>query len=143
MFFSAAGSFGRGSRRLSQETAEKLRKLQKIASEPSENGRLAFDPLDVSPYQRIPKGPDLKTDNSHETTQNLMLLVGGWPGSLTCHLHGCWHRTCCSLAAVVSATVRASIHGPVEKWSSSRLLAALGPQEVELEHPKVVISWLL
>ena len=33
-------------------------------------------------------------------------------------------------------------NGPVEK-SSFHGVPALGPQEVELEHPKVVVSWLL
>ena len=34
-------------------------------------------------------------------------------------------------------------NGPVEKSCHFTAVAALGPQEVELEHPKVVVSWLL
>ena len=85
--------------------------------------------------QRIPKGT--WNDNSHERRKISCSLVE----FLTCHftavgsdfLH---FGGCCECNCYLS----------IMAWWRSRhftAVTALGPQEVELEHPRVVVSWLL
>ena len=87
--------------------------------------------------QRLPKGP--WNDNSHKATQNVTFLrqqlLSFW-----LVISRLLARNCCSLAAVVGATVAS------QWWPGGEVIYGcycLGPQEVELEHSKVVVSWLL